>query len=388
MPNHPTPPQASLNFRADFWRGYGASPDTIDELLAYAHNPFLQKALDGLVALPNLRFPLADEPFVTAWQGYWQRWQQGQPLASILGQVFIELNFPVELGISRDSTYRQAAKTGLLPSPTMHTPFSFANPAGLSLRIEPTLAGALPWLYLPDRFDFVGLVQRIAFKNEPLSVPDSMGACLISGYNNWARYHDYQAVWGALLGKNKPPKAMYQDRFVLLSGGGYSGLSAEAMGYSAAAWADHSVALRLRHECAHYLLRRVFGLMRNHIFDEFLADSAAIMAVAGAYNADWLLRFMGLEAYPSYRQGGRLQNYKAGTGRAALSAAAFDHLQHWLYTAAQQLAQCQSAGVLGQLPPALLLLALALLSLEEIASPALPERLTAMLAWLEGRAIS
>jgi len=49
----------------------------------------------------------------------------------------------------------------------------------------------------------------------------------------------------------------------------------------------------------------------------------------GTYRRDWLLRFVGLENYPAYREGGRLENY---LGSPPLAAGAFKILQSlaWL----------------------------------------------------------
>lgn len=50
------------------------------------------------------------------------------------------------------------------------------------------------------------------------------------------------------------------------------------------------------------------------MLDELIADYAGIVAAWGRYRADWFLRFVGLEDYPRYREGGRLQNYRRGAG--------------------------------------------------------------------------
>ena len=100
-------------------------------------------------------------------------------------------------------------------------------------------------------------------------------------------------------------------------------------------WLDRSTAIRLEHECAHYFTLRYFGCMSNNIHDELLADYMGICKVAGVFQADWFLRFMGLEHYPNYHTG-RLENY---LGNPPISKSAFQVLQAIVYAAAINVAQ-------------------------------------------------
>jgi hypothetical protein len=75
-------------------------------------------------------------------------------------------------------------------------------------------------------------------------------------------------------------------------------------------WAEARTAIRRDHECAHYFTRRLFGSMRNHAQDELMADWAGLVAATGRFRAEWFLRFLGLEEYPLYRSGGRLDLYR------------------------------------------------------------------------------
>jgi hypothetical protein len=49
------------------------------------------------------------------------------------------------------------------------------------------MAGRVPVPVAGDRSDFVSLVQAFAERNEPAPVPESMGACIVKGFNNWDR---------------------------------------------------------------------------------------------------------------------------------------------------------------------------------------------------------
>ena len=55
---------------------------------------------------------------------------------------------------------------------------------------------------------------------------------------------------------------------------------------------------------------RVFGSMRSHVVDELVADFVGLARGFGGYRADLALRFLGLEAFPAYRTGGRLEHYR------------------------------------------------------------------------------
>ena len=112
--------------------------------------------------------------------------------------------------------------------------------------------------------------------------------------------------------------------------------------------------------------------MRNNLLDELIADYMGITAAAGRYRADWFLRFMGLESFPAYREGGRLQIYR---GQPPLSEGAFGVLGALVKDIAENL-QHVSDG-LGFLPGspevrAGMLLALCGFRLEDLATPDAP----------------
>jgi hypothetical protein len=198
------------------------------------------------------------------------------------------------------------------------------------------------------RADFVSLVQALTKRNEPEPIPESMGATIVAGFNNWERIRYYRQEWET---KQSPPttdtdwqaefqrlklqKHLYQDCFIILSQGNYSAISAVEIGINEEEWLRLSLIIRLEHECCHYFTRRVFGAMRNNMLDELIADYQGIVAAnGGRYRADWFLRFIGLEAFPNYRQGGRLQNYR---GKPPLSDDAFKILQVLVKDAAENL---------------------------------------------------
>ena len=177
-----------------------------------------------------------------------------------------------------------------------------------------------------------------------------------------------QSAWKQVFRGIIPQKALYQDRFILLSDGPYSAVPAASLGLTDAQWCSFSLTIRLEHECTHYFTRRVLGSMRNALFDELLADYMGMVVALGRFRADWFLRFMGLERYPHYREGGRLQNYR---GKPPLSDGAFQLLQALVHHAAKNLERFDAHRTLELntlQEKAWLLWALSHLTLEELAA--------------------
>jgi hypothetical protein len=368
------------SFRAEVLRAHGARGDEVAELLAYTASPF--RAPD---AEPS--FPLADEPFVAAWEGYAAEAEAGAGAWEVLRARLPQLRFPIEAGISESAAYRASTRRGEAPPPGEGV--RLAAPGSLSLFLHPTPAGRLPVLAAGHRDDFVALVRALARQNEPSPIPDSMGALMVGGFNNWDRVAAHRRAWEAAhpdAGDDAwsaewkaliPRKELYQDRFVLLSRGAYSGVPAGVVGLTPDEWDEASLTVRLEHECTHYFSRRVFGAMRNAAFDELAADYAGVVAAAGRYRADWALAFLGLERHPGFRPGGRLANYR---GEPPLSDGAFAVLRSLVHAAVHALeafdaGRRAAGGGWGVHERARVLSALFGLTLEELAAPDGAERL-------------
>lgn len=376
-------------FRASVLASYGANPREVDELLAYNHNVFDPSAL-----LQSRQLPLASEAHVAAWEEY-------AISASKIGtfealkSVLVQLWFPIQAGISQTQVYRSATRKGIpVDSMSEATGLGLQQPEQLQLKIHPTLAGAIPVLLTGNRQDFVTLVQALTMRNEPKPVPASMGACIVAGFNNWDRIHQYRQHWEAqnpfdcseaswmeefqwLISQ----KELYQDRFIILSHGPYSNVSAADLGLPDSEWQSLSLVIRLEHECTHYLTRRWFNSMRNNLLDELIADYMGIVAAVGHYRADWFLYFLGLEAFPAYREGGRLQSYQ---GQPPLSDGAFKVLQALVRSAAENLEHFDAKHIrqVGTLHLQVLV-TLACLTLEELASCEASDRLQMTLNQLQ-----
>ena len=73
----------------------GASPSEKDELLAYNENIFDHSGLGTA-----FEFPLPDEPFVSAWEGYQEEAEKNGAFETLKGRL-AQLSFPIEKGISQ-----------------------------------------------------------------------------------------------------------------------------------------------------------------------------------------------------------------------------------------------------------------------------------------------
>lgn len=363
-------------------RAHGADDQDTRTLLEYGANRFATGA-------DTLDLPLTDEPFIPAWEGY-ARDAEASSVWECLRQVFMQAAFPIAEGISETDAYRAATRRGERPAGgSVDGGLLLDEPARLRLFLHPTAAGRIPILVTGCRADFVALLRALTRRNEPYPIPDSMGACVVGGYNNWERVgryrHDWETAtadrdrgsweeeWRAVI----PRKSLYQDRFILLSDGPYSGVSATDLGLETDEWASISLQIRLEHECCHYVTRRIFGSMSNSLHDELMADYCGVRSAAGRFRADWFLRFMGLEDFPAYRDAGRLENYR---GTPPLRESAFAVLRSVVRSAAlglEELDRCGATGGDSLAERVRTLRALAKVSVEELASDSAYEAFTA-----------
>jgi len=351
----------------------GAAPGLVDSLLAYGEP----------LPPPDHRppvLPLPDEPHIAAWLTYEE---EAARLGAVpaLRQHFAQLRFPVREGMSRHDAYGRATRRGQSEAADPFEPgLQLREPDGVTVLVHQTMGGRVPVVVAAAREDFEALIQAFTERNEPVPVPASMGACLVRGLNNWSRIADYRRRWEAEQGTEDeaawaeefkrliPQKPLYQDRLVILSRGPYSAVAATDIGVDQAAWVDRSLIIRREHEFTHYFTYRCLGTIRDHALDEIVADFVGVLHAFGRYESAMARRFLGLEAYPTHRPDGRLENYRGALSRDAMSV-----VRCLAHRATGQLQRVAEA--LGPRPddlPAMgrLTLALAALSLEELASDA------------------
>jgi len=381
----------SLEIQSRLLAGFGASPTEIEELLAYNENVFDTSALGA-----GTELPLPDEPFVVFWEAREAEARERGAFA-VLREHLPQLRFPIQEGISETEAYRAATRRGVPPDTFPEaTGLELERPGLVEIVLHPSPAGRIPLLIARGRAEFAALLRALTRKNEPVPVPDSQGALMVAGYNNWSRVDELRRQWQALdeaereaatwpeqFRRLQEQRDLYQDRFILLSDGPYSAVPAADLGLGEAEWREASLLIRRDHECAHYLTRRLFGSMRNNVLDELIADYAGITAALGAYRAAWFLRFVGLEDFPRYREGARLDLYR---GTPPLSDGAFRILHALIEAAARNLERFDARHpASGPGSRALTLAALASLRLEDLAAPHAEGLLGRTLDGLRGR---
>ncbi|MBO3464413.1 DUF7005 family protein, partial [Aetokthonos hydrillicola] len=251
--------------RINVLQTFGASNSEITELLVYNQNVFDHNKLKReQIFLPQ------PEPYIAVWDEYAASAAMDGADA-VLKRHLVQFQFPVVRGISETDAYRAATLRGQsVQDMAIATGLILTEPKKLQLWLYQSLAGKIPVIIAGNREDFVTLVQALTKRNEPQPIPDSMGACIVSGYNNWGRVRQYQQQWNSKHKQGNHTQAewavefqllirrkeLYQDQFIILSPSSYSNVAASSLGLNATEWEELSLKIRLEHECTHYFTRR------------------------------------------------------------------------------------------------------------------------------------
>lgn len=280
----------------------------ISEVFAYTKNKFIPKT-EHISAMHNT--------YINTWETYYKETIHNGVFETLKKKLF-QLNFPIEKGISKTKAYKDAILKGKFTS--QKTTFVLKNSESIKLEIYPHhLIGKIPILIISNETDFTSIVNALSHKNEPQEIPKSMGAIFINGINNWNRIHELQENWqqkNPFISWNKifkeeiiPNSHLYKDKLIILSTKYYSNIKPKKLHLLDAFWRNTSLQIRKEHECIHAFTLMYYGTISNNIHDELVADYAGILSVKNKFDKEWMLHFFGLENYPKYRNGGRLQNY-------------------------------------------------------------------------------
>lgn len=183
-------------------------------------------------------------------------------------------------------------------------PVAFEEPDSIRIEIYDSFAGKVPLIYLPNKNDFETLVTNSVYKGiRPKNLSET-GASFAFGKAN---------------------------AFIMLSAKPYSNIPASEIGLNENEWAEKSMIIRREHECTHYYTRQIFGISRNCLHDEIMADFFGLYEAFGSYKAKYFQMFMGIVG----NSGGRLKFYTEGlpekvynaVAEAAVSASVY--LENW-----------------------------------------------------------
>jgi len=316
----------------------------INELLVYAENKFIPKK-DSVSLLEK-------EAYINTWEEYYLESKEIGAFET-LKKYIVQLQFPIEKGISKTEAYINSTLRGK-PN-TCNSGLELHQPELIKLDIySNNLVGKVPLIIIPNDDDFNTIISALSNKNEPQELPKSMGASFINGINNWDRIlrlknnwskQNPTGNWSKYFKEHILPKPhLFKDKLMVLSTKGYSSIKSETIGVSKNAWKSSSLIIRREHECAHLFTLKQYGCMANNMHDEIIADYAGITNVLGQFNKEWFLKFVGLENYPNYKKGGRLENYQ---GSKKLSKQAFKGLKTIVKNAADSL--CKFDNTLGKI---------------------------------------
>src|SRR5262249_16810494 len=143
------------------------------------------------------KISLPDEAHLEAWSLYCDE-ARSVGAFQALARRFPQLLFPIRNGISLTEAYRSATRRGIWPDAEPDpSGLLLPEPGRVRLDIHRTIGGKIPTLIAPERSDFEDLVRAFSARNEPVAVPASMGACIVTGLNNWDRIHTYRRRWEA-----------------------------------------------------------------------------------------------------------------------------------------------------------------------------------------------
>lgn len=216
----------------------------------------------------------------------------------ILKKRFPQLMLPIKSEISKSDLYKKVVYEGQ-PVPSDKVDFKYTLSDQDKLSEDHFTCGDITILFLNERKDFISVVQKIAYRCEPIPIPKSMGAITINGLNNWEKVKKYKKI---------TDNNTYKDSLVILSKGFYSGLDASFTPYTQSEWMNTSLFIRKYHELTHYLCRKKYVLLKNALLDEIFADCMGIVMAIGRYDDFLAMQFLGIEK-ETYKYGMRLENY-------------------------------------------------------------------------------
>lgn len=183
------------------------------------------------------------------------------------------------------------------------------------LREVDTPAGSVEVVFLAERQDFETFLQIIGHKSSPVPIARTVGAITYRGLPDWGKvaeaYQAYVAAggsdWRGEFARLAREPGALRSEIVVISEGPYSNVPACETPYDEREWVCKSREIRLYHECAHVVCRRLMPDDILPVWDEVTADVVGLLCATGRYDAALATRFLGVTAEGF--SGGRLEEY-------------------------------------------------------------------------------
>ncbi|MBQ3301536.1 MAG: hypothetical protein IJH04_05280 [Eggerthellaceae bacterium] len=235
----------------------------------------------------------------------------GSDVIAALAKRFPQLHVaPAEDALEAN---RAAAGRGVVPANANLDHF-LTSPDDL-LREVDTPAGTVEVVFLKERVDFETFLQIVGYKSQPVPIARTIGAVTYRGLADWGQvanaYMDYIASggddWPGEFRRLAKQPGAFRTEIVIISEGPYSNISADETAYTHDEWIRVSREIRLHHECAHVVCRRMLPEDVLAVWDEITADVVGLLFATGSYDVDLAARFLGVTA--SGFADGRLSEY-------------------------------------------------------------------------------
>jgi hypothetical protein len=163
------------------------------------------------------------------------------------------LYFPIQIDINKTKDYLNAVLKGKDSYKSILEHLKLNDSEGVKIKIHKSIAGEIPVISIHEDKDFVTIVQCFLHKNNPVMIPQSMGAFLAYGINNWERIHLLKKQWiknipfgnwNDEFTKNiLPNQDMYKDKIIVLSKKPYSNISFDKLELSEEKWKAFSYSI-------------------------------------------------------------------------------------------------------------------------------------------------
>lgn len=178
-----------------------------------------------------------------------------------------------------------------------------------------TPAGPVETLFLKNRADFETFLRIVGNKSMPVDIARTVGAITYRGLADWGAVaharEQYLAGggddWASEFKRLASVPGTFRAEIVVISEGPYSNVSAGMTPYSEEEWLRVSRDIRLNHECAHVVCRRLMPGDVLPVWDEVTADVVGLLCAIGRYDARLAAVFLGATA--DGFAGGRLSEY-------------------------------------------------------------------------------